>query len=170
MAATMKPPKAGPTARAILKATLLSETADGSSSRETNSGITACHTGAFKAAPKPRAKVRINKSQEVTTPINVSSASAAAANIQLCVTSNKRRRSTISASAPAGSANKKSGALSAVCINATMKGVGAKFVINHSAPTFCIHVPTFEATDAIHKARNKGCDKGLHADTCLTSS
>jgi len=46
----------------------------------------------------------------------------------------------------------------------TIKGEGASVVINQSAPTLCIQVPTFDATDASHNARNNGCDNGVNAD------
>src|SRR6185436_5280578 len=71
----------------------------------------------------------------------------------------------MSASAPAGSDRKNKGAVSAVCIKATMNGVGARVVINQSAPTLCIHVPMFEATAANQSARNRGFDNGCHGDS-----
>src|SRR5438105_1435524 len=51
------PPIAGPTALAILNATLLSETAAESSGFGTSSGTIASHAGPFSAAPRPRKKV-----------------------------------------------------------------------------------------------------------------
>ena len=55
-------------------------------------------------------------------PANASTASSAAAtSIQLCVTSSSRRRSTISATAPAGSPTTKTGRLVALCTRATIK-------------------------------------------------
>jgi len=37
-------------------------------------------------------------------------------------------------------------------------------VINHASPTSCIHVPMYEATDAIHSARKIGMRSGAQAD------
>src|SRR4030095_14130474 len=55
------------------------------------------------AAPMRGVKVRPRSFQSLTRPANVSQpSSAAAANIQSCATSSRRRRSTISARAPAG--------------------------------------------------------------------
>jgi hypothetical protein len=51
-----------------------------------------------------------------------------------------------------------------------MIGLGASEVINHAAPTFCIQVPMFDATDASHRARNSGCRSGLQADRCVGSA
>jgi hypothetical protein len=70
----------------------------------------------------------------------------------------------MSANAPAGSASINIGSVVAASTKATIMGDGASEVINHAAPTSCIHVPMFEATEAIQSARNRGCCKGLHAD------
>src|SRR5712692_11547698 len=51
-----------------------------------------------------------------------------------------------------------------------MVGLGASEVINHAAPTFCIQVPIFEATDAIHRERKSGSRNGLHADARVCST
>jgi len=42
------------------------------------------------------------------------------------------------------------GRLVAVCTRATNRADGASSVISHAAPTFCIQVPIFDITDAIH--------------------
>src|ERR1700682_2617038 len=94
----------------------------------------------------------------------------AATNIQICITSSKRRRSTMSASAPAGRATSTTGRLPAVSTSATRTGEGVKEVINHDSPTSCIHVPTLETTVAIHSARNTDSRRGLHADADLPES
>src|SRR5438309_10719441 len=75
-----------------------------------------------------------------------------------------RRRSTMSASAPAGNPTRKTGRLVAACTSATTTGEGVREVISHAAPTFCIHVPTLEVTDAIQRARKTGCRRGFHAE------
>jgi hypothetical protein len=76
----------------------------------------------------------------------------------------KRRRSTMSANAPAGRARRKNGRLVAVCMSATMMGDGVNEVINHTAPTSCIQVPMFDTTAAIHSERKTGWRSGLHAE------
>jgi hypothetical protein len=75
-----------------------------------------------------------------------------------------RRRSTTSPNAPAGRASRKNGRLVALCMRATIMGEGISEVINHTPPTSCIHVPMFEATDAIHSERKRGCCRELQAD------
>src|ERR1700738_4146050 len=64
------------------------------------------------------------------------------------------RRSTMSAMAPAGIPNRKTGRLVAVCTSATSSGDGANVAISHAAPTFCIQVPMLETALAIHSHRN----------------
>src|SRR6266481_5609177 len=94
---------------------------------------------------------------------------AAAASIQVWVTSSSRRRSTMSATAPAGSPTRKTGRLVALCTSATINGDGDSEVITHAAPTFCIQVPMLETSEAIHSARNTGCDSGAQADSAVPS-
>src|SRR5882724_12583442 len=75
-----------------------------------------------------------------------------------------RRRSSTSANAPAGRARRNSGRVVAACTSETINGDGASSVISQAAAASCIHVPTFEATSAIHSARNSGRRNGLHAE------
>ena len=56
--ATSNPPRAGPIARATLKATELSDTALATISLGTRSGTRACQAGRLKAAPRPISKPR----------------------------------------------------------------------------------------------------------------
>jgi hypothetical protein len=53
---------------------------------------------------------------------------------------------------PKGSAN--TGRLVAAWTMETTRGEGDSDVINHEAPTFCIQVPRFETSVAVHSARN----------------
>src|SRR6266851_5504914 len=74
-----------------------------------------------------------------------------------------RRRSTISASAPAGSASSITGMLSAASTSATIDGEDESDVINQPAPTSCIQAPTFETIVAIHRLRNSAVCSGVQA-------
>jgi hypothetical protein len=47
---------------------------------------------------------------------------------------------------------------------ATKKGEGESDVISQAAATSCIHVPTVETADAIHRVRNTGCRRGLQVE------
>src|SRR4029077_18438728 len=78
-------------------------------------------------------------------------------------------RPRISATAPAGNPTTRTGRLVALCTRATINGDGESEVIAHAAPTFCIHVPTLEMSEAIHSARNTGCDSGAQADSAVPS-
>ncbi|MNT03726.1 hypothetical protein D3C72_1382740 [compost metagenome] len=162
--ATIKPPSAGPTALAKLNPALLSATAAWSSSGGTSSGMIACQAGALSAAPRPSAKVTPSSSQGVAKPASVSAARApAATSIQVWVTRSNRRRSMMSASAPAGSARRNVGRLVAVWTSATITGEMDSVVIIQETPTLCMSVPAFEAKLAIHKVRNSPCRKGAQA-------
>src|SRR4051794_39721789 len=88
---------------------------------------------------------------------------AATTSIHVCVKISQRRRSVKSASAPAGIVIRKTGSVVAVWTSATGSGDVASIVISQEAATVCIHVPTFERTDAIHIARNIPCRSGIHA-------
>src|SRR5947209_1689014 len=170
-AATMKPPNAGPTARAILMATALSVIAAGKSEWETNSGVIACQIGLLIADPTPRRKVSDSRRAGVIWPINARMPIApAATNIQICMTRSKRRRSTISASAPAGNATSTTGRLPAVSTSATRTGEVVNEVINHDSPTSCIHVPMLDTTVAIQSARKTDSRRGLQAEASRSDS
>src|SRR5499425_254816 len=82
--ATNRPPNAGPTARATLKATEPNVTAAGRSALVTSSGVIACHAGAFTAAPNPSAKASVKRSEGVVSPVIVNTPNVAATvNIQI---------------------------------------------------------------------------------------
>ena len=107
------------------------------------SGVIACHAGSFMTAPSPSAKVSPNRTQGVMSCRKVSTPSApAASTIHPCVISRNRRRSTISAKAPAGRITRNTGRVVAACTRLTISGDMVSWVIIHPAPTFCIQVPT----------------------------
>ena len=169
-AATMLPAMAGPTERAMLMAMLFNATADCNSSRGTSSGMIAPHAGIIMAMPTPRKKVKSSKINEPVTPVRVRIPSTPAQlAIQTCVPIRNRRRSTMSAMAPAGMASRKNGVLVAACTSETITGVGASEVISHPAPTSCIHEAMFTNRMAIHSMRNTPWRNGVHAPICLAS-
>src|ERR1700688_2652423 len=75
----------------------------------------------------------------------------------------RRRRSTMSSSAPAGSASSMIGMLSAASTSATIDGEDESEVISQPAPTSCIQVPTFETIVAIHRLRKSTVCSGAQA-------
>src|SRR5262245_31014365 len=77
-----------------------------------------------------------------------------------------RRRSSTSASAPAGNAKRKAGAALAVCSSATSAADVVSDVISQAAATTCIHEPMLDANDATHKARKTLLRSGSHGDAC----
>src|SRR6202035_4246203 len=71
-AATIKPPSAGPTARARLLLAAFKETESGINSRGTNSGTIACQAGLFIAEPMFIRKVKASSAHGETWPRKVS--------------------------------------------------------------------------------------------------
>ena len=105
------------------------------------------------------------QTQSDIAPASVSPPSRqAAASIHAWVISSNRRRSTTSASAPAGKPTRNTGRLVAVCSSATSTAEDVSEVISQAAPTLCIQVPTLDATEAIQSARNTGWASGLHGE------
>jgi hypothetical protein len=49
-------------------------------------------------------------------------------------------------------------------MRATSTGDGVSSVMSHAPPKFCIHVPTYEMTDAVQSARKIGSASGSSAD------
>ena len=73
---------------------------------------------------------------------------AAIATAAICTTIRRRRRSTMSAIAPAGRLNRNMGKVVAAWTSATSNGSGRRLVISHAAAAFCIQLPTLETTVA----------------------
>ena len=93
-------------------------------------------------APTPSKKVNTSRICGVTVPVSVIMPSTvAAATMDACVKSRNLRRSKISASAPAGSAIKNTGRLTATCTSATHMGERVSDVMSQPVATFCIQLP-----------------------------
>src|SRR5260370_39104171 len=164
------PAMAGPSARAMLIATAPSPTAAGNSSRDTVSGMIACQEGRSIALPAPMASVITSNIHGCTTPAIVSTPSnVVTRNNHTCAMSRMRRRSSTSASAPAGSASKNRGRVVATCTSDTISGDGASNVMSQAAAESCIHVPMFDTTSAIQRPRNSGRRSGLQAEGVVVS-
>src|SRR5258707_3126219 len=109
-AATVNPPRAGPSALARLNPALFRAIATGNCPRGTNSGTIACQVGPFIAAPALSKQVRTSNEPGPIQPARVNPlSSTAATNIQPDQQSSKRRRSNISAIAPASKPNNSTG-------------------------------------------------------------
>ena len=133
---------AGPTARATLNPAEFKATAEACCFVGTNSGVIACHAGSFITAPRPSRKVNNSSTHGPTQLVNVRMPSVPeASTIHPWVSKRKRRRSTMSASAPAGRITRNTGNAAAACTRPIINGFMVICVINQPAPTFCIHVP-----------------------------
>ncbi len=71
----------------------------------------------------------------------------------------------MSARAPAGRTTKNTGTAAAACTRLTINGEVESCVISQPAPTFCIQVPVYEITAAIHNDRNSGSRNGAQGES-----
>ena len=150
---------------------LLRVTAAVSSDRGTRSGTRAAKAGINMAAPQPSPKVKASSTQGVVAPLRVvMPRPAAMLIIQMIPVIIYRRRSTMSARAPAGIARKNTGKTMAVWTSDTMKGSAVRLVISQPAPTSCIQVPRLDTRLAIQIARNMGRRRGAPADGSTAAS
>ena len=162
----IRPPSAGPMARAMLMPTPLSATAWVSSGRGTRSGVIACQAGAPMAVMVPSRKVNRSRSPGVTrSAATITARSTATAAAVTWRASSSRRRSIRSARAPAGSANRNTGSVVAAWISATISGAGASEVISQAAATSCIQVPMLEITAADQIRRKLRSRRGAQGET-----
>src|SRR3977135_1232516 len=74
------------------------------------------------------------------------------------------RLSTMSAKAPAGSANKNIGKVDATCTIDTMNGSGLRLVISHPDAALYIQLPMFAMTVAVHSTENVTWRNGLQGE------
>lgn len=122
--------------RAILKPMLLSATALASSRRGTISPTAACHAGPLNADPQPIRKVNSKSSQGVISCAQATSASSSeTTSMNTCAPSMTRRRSRLSAIAPAISDSSITGSAIDACTSATRSADCAIDSISHEAPT-----------------------------------
>jgi hypothetical protein len=113
----------------------------------------------------PSAKASASSIDGVTMPVNVAAASAPTATAMAsCVPTSSERRSTMSASAPAGRPSAKNGRLSAVSSRDTVSGDGVSDDISQPWATSVMYEPICDAVDAIQSSRKRGCARGLQVD------
>jgi len=160
-AATIAPPSAGPTDRARLKPMEFNPTAPGTCSRGTMSPTEACHAGLKSAPPQPMRKVSARRSHGVSHPAQATTASATeTANMKACARSMIRRRSRLSASAPATSAKTMIGRVFDDCTSATIEWLSVISPIAQAAPTPWMSEPRFETWLASQRSRKVRLEKG----------
>ena len=130
-------------------------TAEDSALSGTSCGTIACHAGVSSAPSTLTRKVNASSSAGVAA-CSVTSSANSAENTLVSISSARMRRrlSRMSASAPAGSANRNSGRLVATCTSDTTSGLGSRLVISQPEAALYIHEPTLETTVAIHRKRN----------------
>ena len=125
------PPSPGPIARLMLTPTLSADSAAGSSAAGTSCGTIACQAGAVMADPAPTRNANSNRLSGVTRCSQTITANPVAkATLTASPAIRNLRRSTISTSAPAGTASRKIGRLVATCTIDTSSGEESRFVIS----------------------------------------
>ena len=155
----------GPIARLTLKPTLLAAIAVCRSCFGTSCGVTACQAGAVSAPNAPIRKVNTRRTPGVTrSKVTRTAKITAMAVFAASPAIRKRRRSTMSASAPAGIAIRKIGRLAATCTSDTISGSGSSSVISQPEAAVYIQVPTFATTEAVQITANAGWRNGLKAE------
>src|SRR5579871_1596125 len=70
----------------------------------------------------------------------------------------------MSASAPAGSANRNTGSVLAVCTKATTRGSGSRLVISQPDAALYIQLPTLETSVAVQITTKTGCRNAADGD------
>src|SRR5665213_246222 len=92
----------------------------------------------------------------------IAESSASASRIRMM-----RRLSIMSASAPAGSANRNIGRLAATCTKDTIKGSELRLVMSQPAAALYIQLPKLVMMVAIQSALKTECRNGLHGDVII---
>src|SRR5215469_9411568 len=161
------PPSAGPIARLRLKPMLLAAIAAGRSCLGTSCGVTACQAGAVTAAKALIRNVNRSRTAAVTRLSETSTAKKTAiAVLAASPMIRKRRRSMISASAPAGMASRKIGRLAVTCTSETVSGSGLRLVISQLDAAVYIQVPILAARLAVQITVKAGWRNGPQAEAC----
>jgi hypothetical protein len=126
-----------------------------------NSGTTEEKTGHLIASPMPLKNVKMSKLNGDKCPQKTSALRLEATTAtQICVKIKKRRLSKISAKAPQGRPNKKTGSVEADCTKATQTGVTFMDVIIHAPDTSFIHMQMLAMSQHDQSMRNMGSLNG----------
>lgn len=111
----------------------------------------------WKAITVPDRAVRSRICQMRTAPVAVSAARIrASAPARPCVANSSRRRSTRSASTPAGREKRRIGSAAANDTRPSQKGESVSWRTSQPLPTCCIQVPTLETRLPNQRARKSG--------------
>jgi hypothetical protein len=163
------PASAGPTARLILTPTLLAATAAERSSLGTSCGTIDCQAGASRAESVLLTNMNSSNVHAVTRLVETRTANTTETRVTRTSRARmKRRLSMMSASAPAGSANRNIGKLAAACTRDTIKGSESRLVINQPAAALYIQPPMLATTVAAQSSLKMRPRNGLQNDAGVT--
>jgi hypothetical protein len=160
----MAPPSAGPMARATLMPSEFRATAARSSALPTSSGTTDWKAGPDRAAPIPPRSVRPSSNPGDMAPDPAASARARPTRSRnACTPTRNLRRSTTSASAPAGRDSRNTGRVVAPWTIATARGEGDSSVISQPDATSRTQVPVLDTSTASQTTRKARLLNGAQA-------
>src|SRR3954451_4508902 len=154
--AATTPPTAGPTARLMFMPTLFAAIAGLRSSCGTSCGTAACQAGAVTVTAVLLKNVKSKMLTGVALPDQTTQANTVA--VRVTHTSPNKRTillSTMSARAPAGTANRNIGSVLAAGTSVTISGSAFRSVISQPAAALYIQPPTLETTVAIQMQRKR---------------
>ena len=131
----------------------------------TSFGVTSCQTGAASAPPTPSANVVEQRSSGVASPrLTITAKAIEIAATAPCAPISRRRESTRSASAPAGTVRRNIGAMVATCTADTIIGSGLRLVISQLIEVSNIAMPTFDSELATRMTEKAGLAKTPQRD------
>src|SRR5205814_1884038 len=132
------------------------------------SGMIELQAGELKATPMPSAAATARRTHGLTPPSQATALRRGATpSIQLWATSRIRRRSSTSASAPAGSERKKIGTALTVAMTESNNGELDNVLIVHTAAVSFIAEPMLELRLASQIARKMGRRRGVHGEMAM---
>src|SRR5882724_2147944 len=149
--------------------TLLAAIAGCKSSLGTSCGTIDCQAGAVRALAAPTRKVKSSRLSGVAQPSQTRAAKTAAITVVATSTTIRNfRLSKISATAPAGSANRNIGSVVAACTSDTINGSGSRVVISQPDAALYIQVPILAMTVAVHNTVKVPRRNGAQGDPVVS--
>ena len=135
------------------------------SSLGTSFGVTSCQTGAAIAPPTPSANVVMSRVVgSASPPLTITAKAIEIAATAACAPISRRRASTMSASAPAGTVKRNIGSMVATWTAETIIGLGLRFVISQLIDVSNIAMPTLDTELAIRMTVNARWPNTPHRD------
>ena len=126
----------------------------------------ACQAGLFMAEPmlSRKVKARSDQGRDMSESKVRTARMPRVGRIHACQKIRRRRRSKMSAVAPARRPRMRTGRLAAVCMRAMSRGDAVRDVMSQVPAVSCIQVPTEETVLAIQRSRTSGMCSGAKGE------